>query len=620
MAKDNEYTAQDIQAYYKRQQARYSSQSALDSWMLDMYLQENLISARAPDKAGTSVTRVKAGLAGLTVDQDTNVLSGEKRSHVTPRGDDDHAENLEAFVDGSMHVMEEEDPVTDPGVQDLRILGRIASLGPIPDPKLWGDEEIQKLTEEMAEAEDSETYKEKDKAVEAFKRDNFPIVWQHIPADSFFPSFKRGRELSKCVWVKKMYRDDVEAEFGDVLEAEDKKTDEIEVLEYADQYVCKTVLNTSTAKEVRRWEHGMRVGGRRVVPVSFEEVDRLPANSKGWIWKGALFHVRGLMESYDAVLTDLQQNIHEYTTTGTFTKLNPELRTGVDGWPKEAKVGPGINTQLLTGEDVGRVPVPEITQTTFAFLGLAKGLLDQVATNRPALQGTGPSGQSAVNLATSNAIGKAELKRSHRSLNRWLTKSARLIFASVIALNKSFPDIPDGVTVRYRTASKRSKEIAVKPADVKDYFHLVQVNVSLNLPVTQGVDAQNASVGIQSGAVDPITAREMYLNLENPLEVDERWAQYQLRKSAVAIINAMLIQRLTASAQAGQIPIDKLIEQSFSTTQAAQQALMMALNEDGVDTSAFTGVPSPGRSANNEARGGRLQDMSELAGTEVELP
>ena len=80
--------ATEIKAYYDRQQARYSEQSTLDAWMLAMYLQENLISARVPGKAGTVVTRVKAGLAGLTVDQDTNVLSGEKRSHVTSRGDD----------------------------------------------------------------------------------------------------------------------------------------------------------------------------------------------------------------------------------------------------------------------------------------------------------------------------------------------------------------------------------------------------------------------------------------------------------------------------------------------------------------------------------------------------
>jgi len=608
--------AQEIAAYYKRQQARYSTQSSLDSWMLDMYLQENLISAKAPDKTGTVVKRFKSGLAGLTVDQDTNVLSGEKRAHVTSRGDDVHAEKLEAFTDGSMNVMEEEDPVTDPGIQDLRVFGRIISLGPVPDPKLWGDKELQKLTEEMTAANDEQTYKEKSKAVEAFKRDRFPIVWQHIPANSFFPTFKRGRELSRCVWVKKMYRDDIEAEFGDILEDKDRKTDEVEVLEYADENVLVTVLNTSTPKEVRRWEHGMKVAGRRVVPVSFEEVDRLPANKLGWVWKGALFHVRGGLEAIDETLTDIYTNIHEHTTTGTFTRLNPDLRDG-SGWPKTVEVGTGVNTELLLNEEVGRVPVPEISQDAFSFLALAKGLVDQVATNRPALQGTGPSGQSAVNLATSNAIGKAELKRPHRALNRFLTYSALLNFASVIALNEKFPDIPDKVTVRHRSGNNRSKEIAVTPADVKDYFHLVQVTVSLNLPVTQGVDAQNASVGIQSGAVDPITAREMYLNLENPLEVDERWAEWQLKKSAVAIINAMLIQRLTASAQAGQIPIEQLLEQSASLPQAAQEALMMALGEDGATPA--TG-PSPGRSLNNMARTGRMQDMSQLQGAEMELP
>jgi len=607
--------ATEIKAYYDRQKTR-GSQPQLDSWMLDMYLQENLISARPPDKAGTRVERVKAGLAGLTVDQDTNVLSGEKRAHVTSRGNDEHAEKLEAFIDGSMHVMEEEDPVTDPATQDLRIFGRCASLGPVQDPKLWGDEELKKLVDEMNEAGDAETYKEKDKAVEAFKRDNFPIVWQHIPADSFFPTFKRGRELSKSLGVKKMYRDDVEAEFGEILDARDKKTEEIEVLEYADEYVLKTVLNTSTPKEVRRWEHGMRVGGKRVVPVAFEEVDRLPANNKGWVWKGALFHVRGGLEAIDETLTDIFTNIHEHTTTGTFTKLNPALRTGVDGWPREVRVGAGINTELLINEDIGRVPVPQITEQTFSFLALMKGLVDQVATNRPALQGTGPSGQSAVNLATSNAIGKAELKRSHRALNRWLTKSARLAFASVVALNKSFPDIPDKVTVRSATRrlEERSKEIAVTPADVKDYFHLVTVTVSLNLPVNQGADAQTASVLVQAGLADELTARELILNWENPMEVEERRAKIKLMRSTVAVLNAIQLQRMTASAQAGTIPVAELIQKSFSITQAAQQALVMALEEDGEDISAFTGVPSPGRSLNNQAEAGRVSQMSELQG------
>src|SRR3990167_1526062 len=393
-----EYSAQDIKDFYERQKKRYGAQSNLDSWMLDMYLQENLISAKAPDKAGTQVTRVKSGLAGLTVDQDTSVLSGEKRAHVTSRGNDTHAENLEAFVDGSMFVMEEEDPVTDPATQDLRIFGRCASLGPVPDPKLWGDDEIKALAEEMAEAEDSETFKEKDKAVAAFKRDNFPIVWQHIPADSFLPSFKRGREVVKCVWSKKMYRDDVEAEFGDVLAEKDKKADEIEVLEYVDTYWCKTVLNASTPIEVRKWEHGMKVAGRRVCPVSFEEVDRLPANPNGWVWKGALFHVRGGLEAIDETLTDIRTNIREYTQSPIVVKHNAEARSQLEGWPVVAAVEKGGQLNLLTDEEVGRVGVPEMNPAAYNFLGLMKGFVDQVATNRPALQGQGPSDRKGQRL------------------------------------------------------------------------------------------------------------------------------------------------------------------------------------------------------------------------------
>src|SRR3990167_5547149 len=170
-----EPSAQSIKEYFDRQKKRHGDQSSLNDWMRDMYLQENLIQVKAPDKAGTQVDRVKSGLAGLTVDQDVSVLSGTVRVHIAPRGAEKPAENLEAFIMGALNVMEEEDPVRDPVTQDARVYGLLVALGPIPDPKLWGDGEIKKLAEEMAEAEDSETFKEKDKAVAAFKRDNYPI-------------------------------------------------------------------------------------------------------------------------------------------------------------------------------------------------------------------------------------------------------------------------------------------------------------------------------------------------------------------------------------------------------------------------------------------------------------
>ena len=86
----------------------------------------------------------------------------------------------------------------------------------------------------------------------------------------------------------------------------------------------------------------------------------------------------------------------------------------------------------------------------------------------------------------------------------------------------------------------------------------------------------------------------------------------------VKVANAIVLQRLTASAQAGTIPIAQLIQQSFSITEAAQQALMMALEADG-ELNIGGGVPSPGRSLNNQAEAGRVSQMSELAGTQQGL-
>ena len=83
------------------------------------------------------------------------------------------------------------------------------------------------------------------------------------------------------------------------------------------------------------------------------------------------------------------------------------------------------------------------------------------------------------------------------------------------------------------------------------------------------------------------------------------------------VVVAMLLQRLTASAQAGQIPVGQLIEQSYSVTEAAQQALMMAIGEDELPDIGG-GVPSPGRSLNNQAEAGRVSQMSNLEGMGVQ--
>ena len=107
----------------------------------------------------------------------------------------------------------------------------------------------------------------------------------------------------------------------------------------------------------------------------------------------------------------------------------------------------------------------------------------------------------------------------------------------------------------------------------------------------------------------------MFLNMENPQEIDERWAEYDMTQAAVQVVNAMLIQEVSGSVQAGDIPIQELLQQSMSLPEAAQMAIQRVLGGEG--GSVPRGVST---AMNNEARTGRPQQPSQLAGTEMVAP
>lgn len=621
--RDTKPTAEYIAKFYKRQESRYGPQAALDQLMLDMYLQENVITAKKPDRGTTEVKRVKSGLAGLVIDQDTSVLSGSWIVKVAPRGNEKQANDvLEPFAQGALAVMEEEDPVRAPVVQDFRIYGRGAALGPLPDPRLWGDEELQKLVTEMNEAEDSEKFKSAAKAVEEFKATNFPIFWQHISAASFYPAFHRGRELAECVWVREMWRADAESEFPELSESGESGgtgSDKVKVYEYANQRYVATVVEGKEPKLVRVWEHGMTVAGRRVVPVCFDETDRLPENGRGWVWKGALFHLRELVQSYDETLTDLRTNIRDWVTSPPVVYLDMNQRAELEGpdWRNPIDVKPGVTVNMLAGETVGRFPVAQLTQDAYNFLNVTKDLMDQVGVARPSLVGEGSTGESAVRQAQSNAIAKAELKRPQEAVERFGTRAVRLVFASVVALNREFPDSPDKIYVRHKESGGRGKEIAATPKDVEGYFHLVDVSVDLNLPINRAGDIQNASVAVQSGILDFNTAREIFVRVQNPQEIDERIAERDLFMSGIEVIKAYVLAGLQQSLQGGDIPVQELVAGAADLPATAQEAIAMALAQGGAGGGASPDLGNVARGANNSARAGRPQQMSDLSGTDV---
>ena len=612
MGIDTEPSAEYIVKLAKTLEARYSGQTALNREAKFQYLGENIIEAKRPDSEDMDVHRVKTGMAGSMVDEKTAVLLGDLFLRVTPRGAGEaegHAsDKLEPFLNGALNVMQEDGAVIDDAVQDMGVFGVFCTRGPMPAPQLWGDEEIQKLSGDMVDADTQETYKEAKDAVSAFMKNTFPIIWEHVPADSVYPVFRRKNELAEIVQVREMQRQDVESEWGEILE--DKK-ENFTVYEYANQRFVATVVADSTPKRVRMWEHNMRVGGKRVVPYVFEVAHKLPAgDSKGRLWRGLLFHLKSLFESIDEVMTDLKTNFREYATAPPWVTMDVDARSELEGWPTRETVEQGKTVYLLKGEMPGRWPVPEMTDGVYQFLDRAKAYSGQLGADRPQLHGGGPSGESAVRLAQANAMAKSELRRSHRALERAGGQVGRLIFSSVIALNQHFPD-EDEVVVRHKDAKHKSKEISVTSKDVIDYFHLTSADADLNIPFNESAAVQNASVAVQSRVLDPHTAREMFLNIENPQEIDDRWAEYDFTQAGIQVANAQLIQEFSGSVAAGDIPISELLQRAGSLPEAAQMAIQQMLAQGGgqVPRGVSTGME-------NQAREGRGQRMSQPVGAQ----
>lgn len=619
MGHDTEPTAKYIVEFAEAQKQRYSAQRDEDIKAREMCQGQNPLEVKKPDKDDTGIRRVKAGQAGQAMDERVSVLMGDLFLRVTPRGagpaETHTSDKLEPFANGAVQVMQEEDPFWDDGVQDMPTYGRMCLRGPMPAPQLWGDEEIQKLTEEMGEAETEEEFKSANKAVEKFKRNNFPIICEHVAIESVYPAFRRRGELAEIVDIREMRRDDIKNEWGEVVGENDP--DKVTVYEYANQRWVATVVATEEPKLVRKWEHGMKVRGRRVAPYVFEAAHKF-LGGDGRLWRGILFNQESLFEWMDETLTDVRTNVREYTTSPYVATLDAEFREGSDNLQKTIEVKQGETIHLFRtdrGEEkLARAPVPQVTVDAFQALQWGKTLLDQQVL-RPPLHGGGASGEAAVHLAHANAYAKSELRRYHKALERAGRKLGQLVFASVIALSEHFPDIPDEVTVRHRDAKNKSKEIEVAPKDVEDYFGMIDAHVDLNIPFNDAAAVQNASVAVQSRVLDPHTAREMFLRVENPQEIDERWAEYDMTQAAVQVVNAMLIQEVTGSVQAGDIPIQELLQQAMSLPEAAQMAIQRILSDGGGQ------VPRGVSTAmNNAAKAGRPQQMSQLPGTEIEVP
>jgi hypothetical protein len=293
------------------------------------------------------------------------------------------------------------------------------------------------------------------------------------------------------------------------------------------------------------------------------------------------------------------------------------MRGNLEGWPTTMRVDDEDTINMLIGEKAERYPTPEVTGDAWQYLDRGMSILG-VTSIRESLAGEGPSGQSAVHLSIGFQAAQGELSEARDALIRGYSKWGQLMLKSVCALNHVLPKgAEDKVTIRAGNTKKGWKEIAVSSKDVEDWLHLVRADLDLNLPVNEGAAVQNASIAMQSKVLDPYSARERFLNVQNPLEIDEKWAEWELTQSMIQMANALVQQRTAAVLAAQQaLTTDQLGVAAQSLPAFSQEALTQSFEDE--QSSAQLGDAARGMTS--EARAGRGQQQSQLNGTNVTTP
>lgn len=599
--------AKDVMGLHEKLRGRYATQLALDNIMLDLYVQKKFLNVKRSE-TDLAVQPVGTGLGGFLVDQKATVLSGPLFLRVISRGGqkaDRHAsDRLEPYLNTALRCLEDDQEVRGLIEQDVLLYGRAWSPL-LPAPFFWADDEMREMVDKKASADE----------FEAYMSNNIPIVWRHWDSKAIHPVFNDKGEPARLVYWRQMYADDIVDRWGDVLPARTKSDALIDVIDYVDKKEIGSVITGKEPRLAREpWEHQMGC-----VPVAYYAGGRLPPNNYGLYWKGALFHARELLHSMDETMTDIRTNIRDFTIAPPVVTVNPDVRGAMQGWPSTVEWKPGNETtiNLLTGETVSRFPVSQITIDAYQYLMKAREYLE-LTSLREGLSGSGPSGQSAVHLTGSNQISKAELQRYLDGLKRGYKKVGELLLRCPAALNAEFGEkYADKIVLRAMDEKHESKEIAVTPADTKDYYKLVVADIDLNLPVNEGAAVQNFSVATQSGGMSKATARERYLNIQNPYEEEDRIQEEALYAGLAAAVQERLLQKAqNVFDRTGSLSDADIIKRASQLPEFAREAAFAALQ--GGEGSAELG--NVARGMNNEARTGRGQRLSELSGNNTGLP
>ena len=520
------------------------SQSALDTKSIDQYFQHHLIPVQKKEDKG-----VGSGIVGSMVDHRSNIEGGRPEGRVLALGGEKaetHASGkLEPWLNTAVWLAQGDFDVWDKGVKRQQTIGETAGVV-LPAPQFHGGTEYKELVDEwnrlIDEKEDTEDVKER---MRVYRRDHFPIAWRDVDTTSCFSDWDdEGR--AEVYYFRKLSRSTIEGRFPDA-EIEENRED-FDVIEHANDVYISTItpegggilgIGKGKGKLLGEpLEHGMGIN-----PFYFITRGPVLENKEGFTRTGCAFHAREMVQSLDESLTDWRGGMHREAKPGLMVTLVPAVRRLLGVEDKKIERDPKTgNITLYASKEEGvekaeRAPTPTVNEQLGSYIGLVGMYADKSGAHVPQMLGEGPSGESAVHQSTArqSAI-TGELEVPHRHLQEGFAAVCERVFRCVIALDKMLPEDADDemrkVVVRAPDTKNKSKEIAVTAKDVKNYELIVRGKIKQNLPVNTGANVINLRelTDPDRPLIDDNLGREMFLDIANPQEVDDRIFQQQVRR------------------------------------------------------------------------------------------
>lgn len=632
MGRRDEPDAERIAKRAKKLRDDAGSQRGLDNTSVDQYTQAHIIpTEHKEDRA------IGSGIVGSMVDRRVNIEGARPFGRVLALGGHDAEEHasgkLEPWLNTAAWLAEGDSEAWDTGNLNQQNIGREWHVV-LPAPQFHGGKEYQELVAEwnrrIDKEEDTKEVKEK---MRVYRRDHFPIAWRYVDPVSVYADWD-DEGMAEVYYFRKLTRNTIEERFPDAEIEENKE--EFEVVEYANDVYVATVFPegggvagtgvlASPGKFLGKpWKHEMGCNPYvRIKRVSMRD------NSQGYEYAGCAFHAREMVQSLDESMTDWRSGMRREAKSPLVATLVPAIRRllGIE----DKKIEPDVKGNLTLyaskeegKEEVARGPTPTVNEQLGTYIGLIGMYADRTGAYTPQMLGEGPSGESAVHQSTArqSAI-TGELEVPHRHRQEGFAAICERIFRCVIALDKMLPEDADAdmrkVVVRVEVSKHGSKEIAVMAGDVRNYELMVRGKIKQNLPVNTGANVINVRelTDPQRPLIDDNTGREMFLDIENPQEIDDRLFQQQLlRARQAAYIESFAARSKLIVDEWNDEELAKLAEETLKSPQAIQEAILAEMGGEQGNRL----MEQMARGAANVGRTGRPQRMSQLGGTNQPMP